>query len=98
MMAIRIPLAAARNQLSDLVARVENNHERIIITKHGLDAAVLVAPAELEGLEETVELLSRDEEQGEVLKAIRQAEEDLAEGRIANMDDLVASLRRRIEP
>jgi len=95
---IRIPLAAARNQLSDLVTRVENNHERIIITKHGADAAMLIAPAEVEGLEETVEILSRDDDRSEVIKALRQAEEDLAEGRIADLDDLVASIRRRAEP
>jgi prevent-host-death family protein len=97
-MTIRIPLAAARNQLSDLVARVENNYERITLTKHGVDAAVLIAPAELEGLEETVEILSRDDARSEVIKAIRQAEDDLAQGKIADIDELVASIRRRTEP
>ncbi|MCR3746885.1 type II toxin-antitoxin system Phd/YefM family antitoxin [Lentzea californiensis] len=92
---IRIPLASARNQLSDLVAQVESNHERITLTKHGVDAAVLIAPAELEGLEETIEILSRGDNQSEVLNAIRQAEEDLAQGKIANIDELIESLKRR---
>ncbi|MCS7482410.1 type II toxin-antitoxin system Phd/YefM family antitoxin [Umezawaea endophytica] len=94
-MTTRISLAAARNQLSDLVTQVESSHERIILTKHGVDAAVLMAPAELEGLEETIEILSRGDSHSEVLNAIRQAEEDLAAGKIASLDDLITSLKQR---
>lgn len=94
-MSERIPLATARNQLSDLVARLEENHERVILTKHGVDAAVLISPAELEGLEETIEILSRGADQSEVILAIRQAEEDIAAGKVTTLDDLEESIKRR---
>lgn len=93
-MYLRIPLATARNQLSDLVARLEETHERVILTKHGVDAAVLISPAELEGLEETIEILSRDSNQSEVILAIRQAEEDIAAGKVTTLDELVESIQR----
>ena len=38
-----LPLADARNRLSELVADVEKTHVRVTITKHGHPAAVLIA-------------------------------------------------------
>lgn len=91
----RYALAEARNKLSDLVAEVENTHERITITKHGRDAAVLIAPADLEELEATIELLSADDERSEVIKALRRAEADVAAGNISTLEQLTESLKRR---
>jgi antitoxin YefM len=93
----RVPLAAARNQLSDLIARVESTHERIILTKHGVDAAVLLAPADLEGLEMTIEILSDRGPLNDVVQTIRQAQEDVAQGKIGNLDDIVETLKLRAE-
>ena len=88
-------LAEARNKLSDLVAEVENTNERITITKHGKDAAVLISPTDLDEMEATIDLLTADDERSEVLKALRRAEADLASGKIATLDDLTESLKRR---
>jgi antitoxin YefM len=94
-MEARYPLAEARNKLSDLVAEVESTHERITITKHGRDAAVLISRADLDEMEATIELLSADDERSEVLKALRRAQADLAAGKISTLDDLAESLKRR---
>lgn len=91
----RYPLAEARNKLSDLVAEVENTHERITITKHGKEAAILISPADLEEMEATIRLLSQDDERSKVIKAIRQAEADVAAGKIATLDELAEKLNRR---
>ncbi|MFJ9634464.1 type II toxin-antitoxin system Phd/YefM family antitoxin [Streptomyces sp. NPDC101175] len=91
----RYSLADARNKLSDLVADVESTHKRITITKHGKDAAILIAPEDLEALLETIDLLSRDDSHSEVLRAIRQAEKDLEDGKIRTVDDLANSLKKR---
>src|SRR5579875_3496870 len=48
-----LPLADVRNRLSELVAEVEQTHERISITKHGHPAAVLLSPGDLASIEET---------------------------------------------
>lgn len=95
LMESRYPLAEARNKLSDLVAEVEGTHERITITKHGRPAAVLIATADLEEMEATIELLSADDERSEVIKALRRAEADLAAGKISTLDDLAEALKRR---
>lgn len=94
-MDVRYPLAEARNRLSDLVAEVEGTHARITITKHGRDAVVLIAREDLDALEATVELLSRDDERSEALRVIRQAQADLEAGKITTLEDLEKSVKRR---
>ncbi len=53
-----MPLSEVRSTLSAVVERVEATHERITITRNGRPAAVLVNPADLEALEETLDVLS----------------------------------------
>ncbi|MFI5840962.1 type II toxin-antitoxin system Phd/YefM family antitoxin [Catenuloplanes sp. NPDC051500] len=45
-----LPLAEVRDRLSTLVTSVEQTHERIIITRNGRPAAVLIAVSDLETL------------------------------------------------
>ncbi len=71
-----VPLADARNRLSELVADVEKTHARVTITKHGHPAAVLVSPEDLASLEETLDILSNPD----VLAGIREAEDEHARG------------------
>jgi antitoxin YefM len=75
-----LPLAEVRDRLSPLVASVQATHERVVITKNGKPAAVLIAVEDLESLEETLDVLSDDE----AMQAIRESESgtetfDLAE-------------------
>lgn len=67
-----MPLAAVKAHLSEVVDRVTRTHERVTITRHGRPQAVIIAPEDLDALEETLELLSDPE-------ALR----DIAEGRQA---------------
>jgi antitoxin YefM len=53
-----LPLSEVRSTLSSIVERVEATHERVTITRNGRPAAVLVNPADLESLEETLDVLS----------------------------------------
>ena len=53
-----LPLSDVRSTLSAVVERVETTHERVTITRNGRPAAVLVNPADLEALEETLDVLS----------------------------------------
>jgi len=54
----QLPLAEVKNRLSEVVDEVETQHARVIITKHGRPAAVLMSAADLESLEETLRVLS----------------------------------------
>lgn len=64
-------LADAKNRLSELVAAVEGTWERILITKNGKPAAVLIAPDDLESLLETLDVLSDPE----TMAAIKEAKD-----------------------
>jgi antitoxin YefM len=89
-----LPLADARNRLSELVAEVEKTHARVTITKHGHPAAVLVSPEDLASLEETVDILSDPE----ALAAIREAEAEYARGDFTTGEEmrrLIEERRRR---
>ena len=55
----QMPLKDVKNHLSEVVDRVEREHERVVITKHGRPAAVVVSLDDLESLEQTLDILSR---------------------------------------
>lgn len=71
-----VPLADVKNRLSEVVDRLEREHGRVIITKHGRPAVVMMTTEDLESLEETLEVLS----QPALLAEIREAEVEVAEG------------------
>lgn len=54
-----VPLSEAKDNLSKLVDAAETTHEIIAITKHGRQAAVLMAVDDLESLHETLYWLSQ---------------------------------------
>jgi prevent-host-death family protein len=79
-----LPLAEIRAHLSEIVDRVELEHDRVILTRNGRAAAVIVSPADLEALEDTLELLSDPK----ALKEIEKAKEEVAKGRVVSAEEL----------
>jgi len=53
-----LPLAAVKAKLSEVVDRVEREQDRVTITRNGRPVAMIVAIDDIEGLEETLEILS----------------------------------------
>ncbi len=49
-----LSLPDVKNRLSEVVDRLEREHGRVVITKHGSPAAVVLSIADLESLEETL--------------------------------------------
>jgi prevent-host-death family protein len=86
-----LPLAEIKAHLSEIVDRIEREHERILLTRHGRPAAVIMSPDDLASLEDTLELLSDPEARAEI-EAGRQ---DLAEGRTVTAEELRAKYLRR---
>lgn len=84
------PLRAVRDHLSEIVDRVERHHERVIITRNGHDAAVVMSPADLAELEETLSVLSDPE----ALADISEADAAYARGDVVRGIDAVRALRR----
>lgn len=66
----RLPLADVKNRLSEVVDGIEREHGRVVITKHGRPAAVLLNAEDLESLEETLRVLSRSELLADVREAL----------------------------
>ena len=60
------PLRRVRFHLSEVVDRVEHQHERVILTRNGRAAAVLISPQDLAQLEETIDVLSDPDALAEV--------------------------------
>lgn len=83
------PLRSVRDHLSELVDRVEREHDRVVITRNGRDAAILISAADLAELEETVSVLSDDD----ALADIREADAAYARGEVVRGVDAVRRLR-----
>ncbi|MGI8722242.1 MAG: type II toxin-antitoxin system Phd/YefM family antitoxin [Geodermatophilaceae bacterium] len=90
-MTTTLPLADVKAHLSELVARVNSQHERVTVTVHGKPSAVLVAPEDLESLEETVAILSDPE----TMRRLGASEAELARDEAETEEDLAAAMDRR---
>jgi antitoxin YefM len=53
----QMPLADVKNHLSEVVDRLQREHGRVIITRHGHPAAVVMSVEDLESLEETLDIM-----------------------------------------
>ncbi|MGH3448823.1 MAG: type II toxin-antitoxin system Phd/YefM family antitoxin [Nocardioidaceae bacterium] len=81
-----LSLADAKAHLSELVRRVNSEHERVTVTVHGKPSAVLIATEDLESLEESLAVLSDhatmqrlDASEAELARGEGESEADLAE-------------------
>ena len=83
------PLRQVRDHFSDIVDRVEQQHDRVTVTRNGRPAAVLISPDDLAQLEETLDVLSDPE----ALADIREADAAYAGGDVVRGVDAVRSLR-----
>ena len=79
-----LSLSAVKARLSELVDRVESEDDRIVVTRNGRPAAVLVSPDDLESLEETLAVLS----DRELMRRIRQGETAAGRGDVVPLDQL----------
>jgi antitoxin YefM len=70
-----LPLAQVKSKFSEMVDRVEFTHDRIVVTRNGRPAAVLISPDDLASLEDTLELLSDPDAMRELTDARNAAEE-----------------------
>lgn len=78
-----VPFSDAKAHLSSLADRVEATHERILVTRNGRPAFVLVSPDDLESLEETLDIL-RDPE---LVESIERSRREASEGRRLRLRD-----------
>jgi antitoxin YefM len=81
-----LPLAEVKAKFSEMVDRVEQQHDRITVTRNGRPAAVIVSPEDLASLEDTLDLLSdRD-----ALAEIERARKEVRTGKTMSAEQLRA--------
>jgi prevent-host-death family protein len=86
-----MPFTDARNHLSDLIDEVERTHERVVITRHGHAAAILVSPDDLEVLEESLSVLTSPE----AMRQLAESRAAIDAGDVLDADDLAALMERK---
>jgi PHD/YefM family antitoxin component YafN of YafNO toxin-antitoxin module len=70
---------------------VSTQHERVTVTVPGRASAVLLAPEDLERLEETIAVLA----DSDLLRQLAESDADLASGQVETADELAEAMRQR---
>jgi prevent-host-death family protein len=83
------PLREVCNHFSDVIDRVEREHERVTVTRNGRAAAVIISLEDLAELEETLAVLSDPE----AMADIREADAAYQAGEVVRGVDAVRALR-----
>ncbi len=87
-----LSLSYVKAHLSELTDRVEGEHDRVVVTRKGRPAAVLLSPDDLESLEETLAVLSDPA----LMAQIRESQAELERGeKGVTLEELKANLKRR---
>ena len=86
-MAEALPISEAKSRLSELADRIEHQHERIVVTRHGRPSFVLMSPDGLESLEETLDILGDEE----LMASLRLSQQEAAEGKLIPLHEIISA-------
>jgi antitoxin YefM len=86
-----LPLAKVKARFSEIVDRVFREQDRVVVTRNGEPAAVLLSPEDLESLEETLAVLSDPE----LMNQIAKGREEIKRGDTYDLEEIKAELERR---
>ena len=86
-----LSLAEVKAHLSELVGKVNRQHDRVTVTVHGHPSAVLVSLADLEALEETIAVLSDKD----AIRQLTSSDQELAAGEGETQATLAEAMRQR---
>jgi len=82
-------LREVRDHFSDVIDRVQREHDRVTVTRNGKAAAIILSPDDLGQLEETLAVLSDPE----ALADIREGDQAYLEGAVVRGVEAVRALR-----
>lgn len=91
-MAETMSLAEVKSRFSEVVDRVERQQDRVVVTRNGKPAAVLISPDDLASLEETLAVMS-DRSVTAQIRASQKAAAGGEEG--TDLNELRADLQKR---
>jgi len=81
-------LRNVKDRFSEFVDRVDREHERVVVTRNGRPAAVLISPEDIDSLEESLALLGDQD----AAKELIDAEAAVAAGDVVRGVDAVRAL------
>ncbi len=81
-------LAAVRASFSEVIDRVEKHHERVVVTRRGREAAVILSVEDVRSLEETIAVLSDPA----TVRRLQECDAAIAAGDVVDVDGLGALL------
>ena len=88
-----LPVTEARARLPQLVKAADERFERTVITSNGRPTAVIMSYEEYEAWEETLEVLS----DSDAMRAIREADEELAAGKVVSFEAVFGHKRPKVK-
>ena len=83
-----LPITEARQNFPTLVDRASKMLDEYVVTVNGKPAVVIMSADEYEGWKETNEILADKK----LMKAIKQGEKDIKEGRVYDWDEVKKDL------
>ena len=86
-----LPLAEVKKSLSSIVKDIDEKYDRYIITRNGVEKAVIISTEEFEGLIETLDILSHKEER----EAIARAKKQVKRGKTVSLKELMSRLESK---
>ncbi len=86
-----LPLAQVRARLSELVDTIDRTAERVLITRNGVPAAVVISVDDLAAMEETLAWLDGDA----TVRRAQEADEAVDAGEVTGRDEMAAILAAR---
>lgn len=78
-----LPFSEVKAHLSEIADRVEQEHDRVLVTRNGRPVFVMMSPDDLESLEETLNIV-RDPV---LMESIRRSRRQAAQGKRLNLRD-----------
>lgn len=88
---LTLPLAEIKKRLSEIVDGVQHHHDRVVLTRHGRPAAVILSPDDLESLEETLDILANPA----AMQEIRDSERAIDDADVVTAEELRATYLAR---
>jgi len=81
-------LAAVKARFSEVIDRVQKQHERVVVTRRGREAAVILSVEDMRSLEETIAVLS----DSATIRRLQEADAAIAAGDVVDAHGLRALL------
>lgn len=91
-MSITLPITKARENLTKIIDRANRLLEEYVVTVNGEPAAVIMSHSEFESWKETMDILIDPE----LMKAIKEGEEDIKKGNFVTFDTLKKELKLHV--